>query len=62
MEAIMYSLVVILGYLGYGCGYEGYENGKYYFGIYTPSREYGWVLTEKEIYLDVILEKTSVQY
>ena len=58
----MYSLVVILGCLGYGCGYEGYENGKYYFGVYTPTREYGWVLTEKEIYLDVVLEKTSVQY
>jgi hypothetical protein len=43
--------------LGYGAGYEGYSDGKYYFGTYTPSAEYGWVVTDREIYLDTILEK-----
>lgn len=58
----MYNLIVAIWFLGYGAGYEGYEDGKYYFGLYTPSREYGWVMTDKEIYLDVVLEKTYVQY
>lgn len=53
MLALLFNLVV----LGYGAGYEGYENGKYYFGIYTPTHEYGWVVTEKEIYLDTVLDK-----
>jgi hypothetical protein len=45
---------VILGILGYGVGYEGYDNGKLYFGIYTPNAEYGWVVTHNDIYLDTI--------
>lgn len=43
--------------LGYGVGYEGYSDGKLYVGVYTPTTEYGWVVTEKEIYLDTVLEK-----
>ena len=38
-------------------GYEGYDNGKVYFGVYTPNCEYGYVMTAEEIYLDTILEK-----
>ena len=38
-------------------GYEGYENGKVYVGVYTPQCEYGYVITHNEIYLDTILEK-----
>lgn len=56
----MYAIVVML--CGFGIGYEGHDNGKYYFGVYTPSKEYGWVVTDKEIYLDTVLEKTNVQY
>ena len=26
------------------CGYEGYDNGKLYVGIYTPKCEYGYVI------------------
>ena len=52
----MFALVMIV-LSGYGMGYEGYENGKLYFGLYSPSTEYGYVLTEKEIYLDTVFRK-----
>ena len=42
--------------------FEGYDNGKVYFGIYTPQCEYGYVITQNEIYLDTILEKSQDQY
>jgi hypothetical protein len=38
-------------------GYEGYDNGNLYIGTYTPACEYGWVVTDSEIYLDTIYEK-----
>tara|TARA_B000000557_G_scaffold190447_1_gene156124 strand:+ start:244 stop:531 length:288 start_codon:yes stop_codon:yes gene_type:complete len=38
-------------------GFEGYDNGKVYFGVYTPQCEYGYVITPEEIYLDTIFEK-----
>ena len=38
-------------------GYEGYDNGKVYVGVYTPQCEYGYVITPEEIYLDTIFEK-----
>ena len=38
-------------------GYEGYENGKVYVGIYMPKAEYGYVITKDEIYLDTIFQK-----
>lgn len=53
----MYSIVMMMGMLGYGIGYEGYDDGKMYFGVYAGNVEYGWVMTEKKIYLDIILEK-----
>lgn len=53
----MVSLLMVIGCLGYGIGYEGCDSGKIYFGVYTPSAEYGWVVTDKEIYLDTVLEK-----
>ena len=40
-------------------GYEGYDNGKLYIGTYTPTCEYGWVITDSEIYLDTIYEKNN---
>lgn len=52
----MFALVMIL-FSGYGIGYEGYENNKLYFGLYSPSAEYGYVLTEQEIYLDTVYYK-----
>ncbi len=55
----MLTLLVWFGMLGYGVGYEGYSENKHYFGVYTPDAEYGWVVTEKEIYLDTIFEKND---
>ena len=40
-------------------GYEGYDDGKLYIGPYTPTCEYGWVITDSEIYLDTIYEKNN---
>lgn len=53
----MMTLVVLVWSLGYGVGFEGLEDKKICFGIYTPKAEYGWVITEKEIYLDTIFIK-----
>ena len=50
----MLTLVLFLGMLGYGCGYEGYEDGKVYVGVYTPQSEYGFVIKNSEIYLDTV--------
>jgi len=52
----MMTLYTIFGMF---VGFEGYDNGKVYFGIYTPQYEYGYVITQNEIYLDTILEKTQ---
>lgn len=52
----MFALVMIL-FSGYGVGYEGYENNKLYIGVYTPTIEYGYVITEKEVYLDTVMVK-----
>jgi hypothetical protein len=53
----MLTLLLWAGMFGYGVGYEGYSDGKLYVGTYTPKAEYGWVVTDREIYLDTILEK-----
>ncbi len=52
----MMTLTMILGMF---VGYEGYDNGKLYIGTYTPTCEYGWVITDSEIYLDTIYEKNN---
>jgi len=46
--------------LGYGVGFEGFDSGKMYIGTYTPTCEYGWVVTNREIYLDTIFQKNSL--
>jgi len=53
------TIYFLCGMLGYGMGYEGFENGKLYIGVYTPKVEYGWVVTEKEIYLDTVFERKN---
>lgn len=53
----MYSILMVLGMVGYGVGFEGCEGGKMYFGVYTPNAEYGYVVGNGEIYLDTIFEK-----
>lgn len=53
----MLAALVLIGSLGYGFGYDGYENGKIYFSILTPKTDYGIVVSETEIYCDTIFEK-----
>jgi hypothetical protein len=50
-------MVFLAGMFGYGLGFEGVEKGKVYVGVYTPRCEYGWVITNQQIYLDTIFEK-----
>ena len=50
-------MFTVLTVLGMFFGFEGYDNGKVYIGIYTPQTEYGYVLTKNEIYLDTVLDK-----
>lgn len=56
-EITVYALAIALLSMGYGLGFEGYNDGKLYVGAYTPTAEYGWIITEKEIYLDTVFEK-----
>lgn len=56
-EKQMFSIVTIFGMVGYGIGIEGFINGKLYVGAYTPQCEYGYVITQDEIYLDTIFQK-----
>ncbi len=51
---MMLTLCMIFGMV---VGFEGFENGKVYVGVYTPNMEYGYVITKDEIYLDTIFEK-----
>lgn len=55
-------MILAITFMGFGVGYEGYSDGKYYLGTYTPTKEYGWVVENGEIHLDCVLEKTNVQY
>lgn len=58
----MFDMVFLITFMGFGVGYEGMYGDKMYFGTYTPTREYGWVVEDGELYLDSVLEKTFVQY
>jgi len=51
------SMFTVVTFLGMFIGFEGYLNGKLYIGTYTPTCEYGWVVTDSEIYLDTIYKK-----
>ena len=53
----MLAMLVMVASLGYGAGFEGYHDHKIYIGIYSPNAEYGWVVTDKSIYLDTVLQK-----
>lgn len=53
----MLTLVLMFGSLGYGCGYEGQDKDKIYFGIYTPQAEYGYVIENFKISLDSTYRK-----
>jgi hypothetical protein len=53
-------MLLLAGMVGYGVGFEGVDGGKMYIGVYTPTCEYGYVVTDKEIYLDTIFSKNNV--
>ena len=53
----MLTIFFLCGMFGYGGGYEGYSDGKFYIGLYTPNAEYGYVVTDREIYLDTVFLK-----
>jgi len=55
----MLTLVTLVGMLGYWAGFEGYSDGKLRIGLYTPGAEYGYVVTNREIYLDTVFEKSD---
>ena len=50
-------MFTVVTFLSMFVGFEGYLNGKIYIGVYTQTTEYGYVITNKEIYLDTIYEK-----
>lgn len=53
----MFSLTLCFSLFGFGIGFEGIDDGKVYIGTYTPEYEYGWVVEDGEIWLDVVMEK-----
>ena len=55
----MYAMLMVVWSFGYGAGFEGLEDGKVHFGFYTPRAEYGYVLSEKAVYLDTVFEKNN---
>lgn len=50
-------MFTVLTVLSFFVGFEGYDNDKVYIGIYTPTKEYGYVVKKNEIYLDTVLDK-----
>jgi len=40
-------------------GFEGYDNGHVYLGVYTPKCEYGYVMTMNGIYLDTMFTRNE---
>lgn len=53
----MLAVFTLIFSLGYGAGFEGYDGRSLRFGLYTPNVEYGYVVTNSEIYLDTVFEK-----
>ena len=53
----MNTILLYVCLFGYGVGLEGIEGDKVYIGTYTPTHEYGWVMHDGEIWLDVVMEK-----
>jgi hypothetical protein len=54
-------MLTVVTLLSIFVGYEGYDDGKVYIGIYTPECEYGYVITDDEVYLDTMYEYKPIQ-
>ena len=50
----MWTFITMIGLF---VGFEGYEDGKLHIGVYTQSAEYGWVVTDRAIWLDTVYER-----
>ena len=48
-------LTVLLA--GYGLSDDGLHESKHYFQVNTPNADYGWVLSESELYCDIIFQR-----
>lgn len=55
----MNTLAFCFVMMGYGVGLEGVEGNRVYLGAYTPTHEYGWVMEDGKIWLDVVMEKNE---
>ena len=55
----MFTCTLFFSLLGYGVGFEGVDGDRVYIGTYTPTHEYGWVVEDGEIWLDVVMEKNE---
>jgi hypothetical protein len=53
----MVYCALLFGLFGYSVGYEGYDQGKYYFGVYGKDVEYGYVVGSEGVYLDTVMDK-----
>lgn len=52
-----FNFMTVIMFCGYGIGYEGYRDNKLYIGLYSPNIEYGYAISDKEIYLDTVYIK-----
>ena len=58
----MNSFILAFAVLGYGVGFEGVDGDRVYIGTYTPQKEYGWVVQNGEIRLDVEIQKNQKDF
>jgi hypothetical protein len=52
------NLLLTLVLSGYGFGYDGSEQNNHYFHVNTPNADYGIVVSDQEIYCDVVSIKS----
>ena len=58
----MNTFILAFAVLGYGVGFEGVDGDRVYIGTYTPQAEYGWVVQNGEIHLDVEIQKNEKDF
>jgi len=54
---VMFALVVLLfSANGYGAAVESVSADRVHIGVYTPTAEYGYVVTPDDCYLDAVYQ------